>query len=85
MTSKVHYVADHIYRIDVLYVHYEELALDSKWRIASCLGLLPDLDPSGYLSKEQEAIVDAYIAKFKSTPIGQTAIFQHQQRQANNV
>jgi hypothetical protein len=81
MSSTIDYVADHIDRIDRRHRGKENLILDSKWRIASALEMFgSDLNPNGTLNPEQLAKVDAYIARFKSTPAGQAAIAQYQRR-----
>jgi len=74
MALYVRYVADHITRISGVHAGYPDRILDSKWRIASCLGLFQDLDPAGRLTTEQVKAVDIYITKFKSTSVGQEAI-----------
>lgn len=58
------------------------LILDSKWRITSAIDLFPceNLASDGTLTPQQQAKVDAYIAKFKSTPAGKDAIAQYQRR-----
>ena len=78
MASYVRYVADHITRISGVHTGYPDRILDSKWRIASCLGLFKDLDPSGKLTTEQVEVVDIYITKFLSTSVGQEAIAYYQ-------
>jgi hypothetical protein len=80
MSSTINYVADHIDRIDRRHGGKENLILDSKWRIASSLEMFQDLNPNGILTPEQLAKVDAYIARFKSTPAGSDAIAQYQRR-----
>ncbi len=80
MSSTVNDVADHIDRIDRRHGGKENLILDSKWRIASNLGMFNDLNPNGTLNPDQLAKVDAYIARFKSTPAGSDAIAQYQRR-----
>jgi hypothetical protein len=42
--------------------------------------MFQDLNPNGILTPEQLAKVDAYIARFKSTPAGSDAIAQYQRR-----
>ena len=78
MAPYTQYVADHINRISGIHAGYPERILDSKWRIASCLGLFKDLDPSGKLTVKQVEVVDTYITKFKSTSVGQEAIAYYQ-------
>ena len=78
MASYVRYVADHINRISGVHVGHPDRIRYSKWRIASHLGLFKDLDPTGRLTTEQLKVVDIYIAKFKSTSVGQEAIAQYQ-------
>jgi hypothetical protein len=80
MSSTINYVADHIDRIDRRHGGKENLILDSKWRIASNLDMFNDLNPNGTLNPDQFAKVDAYIARFKSTPAGQQALTQYQRR-----
>jgi hypothetical protein len=81
MSSSINYVADHIDRIDRRHGGKENLILDSKWRIASALEMFgSDLNPNGSLTPSQLAKVDAYIARFKSTPAGSDAICASQQR-----
>ncbi len=80
MSSTIHDVADHIDRIDRRHGGKENLILDSKWRIASVLDMFLDLNPNGTLTPEQLAKVDAYIARFKSTPAGSDAIMQCHRR-----
>lgn len=80
MSSTINYVADHIDRIDRRHGGKENLILNSKWRIASSLGMFQDLNPNGTLTTDQLAKVDAYIARFKATPAGQQAISQYQRR-----
>ena len=74
MAPYTQYVADHITRISGIHAEYPDRILDSKWRIASCLGLFQDLDPTGKLTTEQLKVVDIYITKFLSTSVGQEAI-----------
>jgi hypothetical protein len=74
MAPYTQYVADHINRISGVHAGHPDRILDSKWRIASCLGLFQNLDPAGRLTTEQVKAVDIYIAKFKSTSVGQEAI-----------
>jgi len=78
MAPYVSYVADHINRISGVHAGHPDRIRDSQWRIASCLGLFPDLDPTGKLTIEQTEAVDIYIAKFKSTSVGKEAIAQYQ-------
>jgi hypothetical protein len=81
MSSTVNYVADHIDRIDRRHGGKESLILSSKWRIASSLSMFGnELNPNGTLTPEQQARVDAYIARFKATPAGKEAIAQYQRR-----
>jgi hypothetical protein len=81
MSSTINYVADHIDRIDRRHGGEQNLILNSKWRIASSLEMFgSDLNPNGTLTPEQLAKVDAYIARFKSTPAGSDAIAQYQRR-----
>lgn len=80
ISSTINYVADHIDRIERRHAGKESLILNSKWRIASCIDLIPNLSPDGTLSPEQLAKVDAYIARFKSTSAGQQAIAQYARR-----
>jgi hypothetical protein len=80
MSSTINYVADHIDRIDRRHGRKENLILDSKWRIASSLEMFQDLNPNGTLTPDQLTKVDAYIARFKSTPAGSDAICASQQR-----
>jgi hypothetical protein len=40
-----------------------------------------DLDPAGKLTAEQLKVVDIYIAKFKSTSVGQEAISDCRRRE----
>jgi hypothetical protein len=81
MSSTVDYVADHIDRIDRRHGGKQNLILDSKWRIASSLEMFESaLNSNGTLTPDQLAKVDAYIARFKSTPAGQAAIAQYQRR-----
>ncbi len=81
MSSTVDYTADHIDRIERRHRGNEKLILDSKWRIASSLEMFgSELNPNGTLTPDQLAKVDAYIARFKSTPAGQQAIAQYQWR-----
>ncbi|MEG3876685.1 hypothetical protein QT972_04770 [Microcoleus sp. herbarium7] len=80
MTPYTQYVADHINRISGVHAGHPDRILDSKWRIASCLGLFPDLNPSGKLTTEQVKVVDIYITKFLSTSVGQEAIAHYQRR-----
>lgn len=82
MTSTINYVADHIDRIERRHGGKESLILNSKWRIASSVSLIPNLNSDGTLKPEQLAKVDAYIARFKSTPAGKEAIAQYQRRAA---
>ena len=82
MSSTINYVVDHIDRIERRHAGKESLILNSKWRIASFLDLIPDLSPDGTLTPEQLVKVDAYIARFKSTPAGKEAIAQYQRRAA---
>lgn len=82
MSSTVNYVADHIDRIDRRHGGKENLILNSKWRIASCIDLIPNLSPDGTLTPEQLAKVDAYIERFKVTPAGQQAIALYARRAA---
>ena len=77
MASYVKYVADHINRILGVHAGHPDRIRDSKWRIASHLGLFKDLDPTGRLTTEQVKVIDIYIAKFKSTSVGQEAIAQY--------
>ena len=44
MTS-YEYIADHIVRIEGILACYPQRILDSKWRIASHVGLFPEADP----------------------------------------
>ena len=78
MAPYVQYVADHINRISGVHAGYPDRIRDSKWRIASCLGLFKDLDPTGKLTTGQTEAVDIYITKFKSTSVGQEAISYYQ-------
>jgi len=78
MAPYTQYVADHIHRISGVHAGYPDRILDSKWRIASCLGLFQNLDPAGRLTTEQVKAVDIYITKFKSTSVGKEAIAQFQ-------
>jgi hypothetical protein len=81
MSSTVDYTADHIDRIERRHRGNEKLILDSKWRIASSLEMFGSaLNPNGSLTPDQLAKVDAYIARFKSTPAGSDAIAQYQRR-----
>ncbi len=80
MSSTINYVADHIDRIERRHGGKESLIFNSKWRIASCIDLIPNLSPDGTLTPEQLVKVDAYIARFKSTPAGKEAIAQYQRR-----
>jgi hypothetical protein len=76
-----HYVAEHIHRIEGRYVGHPELIADSKWRIASALGVFKEeLADDGSLTPEQIQTIDAYIAKFKITPAGHEAIAHFQQQ-----
>ena len=76
MAPYTQYVADHITRISGIHAGHPDSEallrsadriLDSKWRIASCLGLFKNLDPTGKLTTEQTEVVDIYFAKFLST------------------
>jgi len=78
MAPYTQYVADHINRISGVYAGYPDRILDSKWRIASCLGLFKDLDLTGRLTTQQECDLDNYITKFLSTSVGQEAIAYYQ-------
>jgi hypothetical protein len=70
-----HYIADHIHRIERAHVGHPNLIADSKWRIASALGVFKEeLADDGSLTPEQIQVIDAYIAKFKATPAGHEAI-----------
>jgi hypothetical protein len=44
MAPYVRYVADHINRISGIHAGHPDRILDSKWRIASCLGLFKNLE-----------------------------------------
>ena len=81
MAPYTQYVADHITRISGIHAGHPDRILDSKWRIASCLGLFKNLDPTGKLTTEQTEVVDIYIAKFLSTSVAQEAIAQFQRRE----
>jgi len=81
MAPYVQYVANHINRISGIHAGHPDRILDSKWRIASCLGLFQDLDPSGKLTAEQVEVVDFYIAKFKSTSVGWEALSDCRRRE----
>ena len=81
MAFYTQYVADHIHRILGVHAGYPERILDSKWRIASCIGLFKNLDPGGKLTTEQVKVVDIYITKFKSTSVGKEAIAYYQRRE----
>jgi hypothetical protein len=81
MTSYVRYVADHITRISGVHAGHPDRIRDSKWRIASCLGLFKNLDPTGKLTTEQTEAVDIYITKFKSTLVGKEAIAYYQKKE----
>jgi hypothetical protein len=78
MTPSTLYVADHINRISGVHAGHPDRILDSKWRIASCLGLFKNLDPTGKLTTKQVKVVDIYITKFLSTSVGQEAISYYQ-------
>ena len=78
MTPYTQYVADHINRISGVHAGHPDRILDSKWRIASCLGLFKNLDPTGKLTTKQVKVVDIYITKFLSTSVGQEAISYYQ-------
>jgi len=78
MTPYTQYVADHINRISGVHAGHPDRIRDSKWRIASCLGLFKDLDPTGRLNTQQVEVIDIYITKFKSTSVGQEAITHYQ-------
>jgi hypothetical protein len=81
MSLTVSYVADHIDRIERRHGGKESLILNSKWRIASALGMFGDnLNPNGSLPPDQLTEVDAYITKFKATPAGRDALAQLQRR-----
>jgi hypothetical protein len=80
MSSTVNYVADHIDRIERRYAGKESLILNSKWRIASAIDLLYDLNPDGTLTPDQVGHVDRYIAWFEAMPEGKEAIAQYQRR-----
>ena len=84
MSSTINYVADHIDRIERRHAEQESLILNSKWRIASAVDLFAygTLASNGTLTPEQLAKVDAYIARFKSTPAGKEALAQYQRRAA---
>lgn len=80
-SSNLNYVADHIDRIDRRYTGNQNHILDSKWRIANSLGMFGEhLPPNGTLTPKQVTHVDAYIAKFKTTPAGKETIAQYQRR-----
>jgi len=78
MTPYTQYVADHVNRILGVHAGHPDRIRDSKWRIASCLGLFKDLDPTGKLTTKQTEVVDIYITKFLSTSVGQEAIAHYQ-------
>jgi hypothetical protein len=74
MAPYTQYVADHINQISGVHAGHPDRIRDSKWRIASCLGLFKDLDPTGRLTTQQVEVIDTYITKFLSTSVGQEAI-----------
>jgi hypothetical protein len=80
--SSINYVADHICRIEGVHAGYPDRILNSKWRIASNIDLFPygELAADGTLTPEQITQIDAYIEKFKATPVGRAAIAQYQRR-----
>jgi hypothetical protein len=80
MSSTINYVADHIDRIERRHAGNPEAILNSKWRIASAVDLLYNLNPDGTLTPDQVGHVDKYIAWFKSTEEGQKVIAQYQRR-----
>jgi RNA processing factor Prp31 len=82
MSSTVNYVADHIDRIERRHRGKPSCILDSKWRIASAIDLFAEgtLASDGTLTPEQQAKVDAYIERFKTTPAGKEALAQYQRR-----
>ena len=82
MSSNIDYVADHICRIEGIHAGHPNRILNSKWRIASNIDLFPygELADDGTLTPHQISEIDAYISKFKATPVGQKAIAQYQRR-----